>query len=420
MSASDVLVIGAGPYGLSISSQLRGLGVDHMVVGRPMDTWRAHMPEGMCLKSEPYGSVFAAPRHGYDIASYCKAHDFDYVDRLGPLTLERFLGYADWFTEQLVPDVQDVTVTKVTATADCFRVEFADSAPVTVRQVVLATGLQPYAYLPGELAGLPSDLLTHTIDHHLLGKFAGRRVVVVGAGQSALETAALLHEAGADVQIVARVPQILWADPTPAELGLVDYIKRPPTKLCEGWRCAFWNTPMAFQRLPKDMRARKARSVLGPMGSWWLRDRVDGVIETLTSHRIRQVASSGSSVRLLFDGPNQSSIEADHVVAGTGFRVDLTRLSFLSEELQGRIATYSSYPVVNRAGESTVPGLYFAGAHTAVSLGPSVRFVAGTHNVAAVVARSVARRARTGKGRPVAAVAEPTRPMKDAAAAHRG
>ena len=404
MLVSDVLVVGAGPYGLSISAHLRSLGVEHMIVGRPMDTWRAHMPVGMCLKSEPYGSVFSSADRGADIATYCKSRGLDYSDRLGPLTLDTFLGYADWFTERLVPDVRDINVQRITAVDGGFQVEFADAAPVAARQVVLATGLLPYIHMPAELTGLPSDLVTHSSDHHPLERFSGRRVAVVGAGQSALETAALLHEAGADVQIIARTPQIAWADPLPAELGLLDYLKRPPTKLCEGWRCAFWNTPAAFQLLPADMRARKARSVLGPMGSWWLRDRVDGKIETLTSHHVRHVVPEGSGVRLTLDGPRQSSIDIDHVIAGTGFRVDLARLTILSEELQAAIATHTQYPIVNRAGESSVPGLYFAGAHTGTSLGPSVRFVAGTHNVAGVVAAAAARRARAGRGHALPAV----------------
>ena len=60
------------------------------------------------------------------------------------------------------------------------------------------------------------------------------------------------------------------------------------TKLCEGWHCAFWNTPDAFRRLPQDMRITKARTVLGPSGSWWLKDRVEGVVEVLTGHRVRE------------------------------------------------------------------------------------------------------------------------------------
>jgi thioredoxin reductase len=391
MAARRALIVGAGPFGLSISAHLRGRGIDHQIVGRPVDTWRAHMPAGMYLKSEPYGSDFASPEKGNDVCAYCKVHGLDYVHRLGPLSIERFLDYADWFTKRWVPEVYDVRVTEVTPVDGGFRVEFADAAPVCAQQVIVATGLLPYKHVPGELSDLPSDLVTHTIDHHDLERFRRRRVAVLGSGQSALETAALLHETGADVVLVVRAPEVLFAAPNPAELSLVGHLRRPVNKLCEGWHCAFWNSPAGFRRLPRDMRVRKAKSVLGPIGAWWLKDRVDGVIETLTSHRVRGAAVTGSGVRLLLDGPGQTSLDVDHVIAGTGFRVDLARLPFLPASVQEKIALCSGYPVVNRAGESSVPGLYFAGAHTAVSLGPSVRFIAGTHQAVAQLASSVAR-----------------------------
>jgi FAD-dependent urate hydroxylase len=401
MPYTDALIIGAGPFGLSISAHLRKLGTDHIIVGRPMDTWRSHMPAGMCLKSEPYASVIAAPRRGHDISTYCAANGLDYVNRVGPLTLERFLGYADWFTGRLVPDVRDLTVRQVTVVDDGFRVEFAGSEPAVVaRQVVVATGVLPYQHVPRELAGLSSDLMTHAADHNRLDRFSGRRVAVIGAGQSALETAALLHEQGADVRLIARKAALTWVDPNPAHVSPADRIRRPITPLCEGWRCAFWNTPAAFRLLPSDMRVSKARTVLGPSGSWWLRARVEGVIEVLTGLRLQKAAPRGSGVRLSLDGPGPATLDAEHVIAGTGFRIDIARLPFLPEELLARIPVIAGYPVVNRAGESGVPGLYFAGAPTAASLGPSERFIAGTHNVAALLAKSVARRARARSGRP--------------------
>jgi FAD-dependent urate hydroxylase len=399
MGMSDVLVIGAGPFGLAISAHLRDRGVEHTVVGRPMDTWRSHMPVGMFLKSEPYGSLISSATQGYDIATYSSLHGFDdYVDRVGPLSLERFVGYADWFTDRLVPDIQDVTVTNVTAVDGGFRVEFAEESPVFARQVIIATGLLPYMRIPGELSGLPSDLMTHSSEHHRLDQFSGRRVAVVGGGQSALQTAALLHEQGVDVQVIARREQIVWEEQVAQEIGLIDYILRPPTTLCEGWTCVASVSPDLFRLLPRSVRARKGLDSFGPKGSWWLRDRVEGVVEVLTGHQIRSAEPHGSGVRLNLEGPAPSSIEADHVIAGTGFRIDISRLSFLSEGIQTALATRAGCPLVNRAGESTLPGLYFAGAHTAVSLGPGVRFVAGTHHTAAQLARSVARRARRGAG----------------------
>jgi len=398
MRTVEVLVIGAGPYGLSISTHLSARGVDHVIVGSPMDTWRAHSPAGMFLKSEPYGSSFASPQRGYNLPTYSKARGLDYASRLGPVPLTQFLGYADWFTANLVPDLLDDQVTELVPAYGGFTASFAGGEQVTARQVVIATGVRPFRKIPHELAGLPADLVSHTIDHHRLEEFSGRKVVVLGAGQSALETAALLHEQGASVRIVARVPELAWNDRNPDQISALGHLKRPASRLCEGWRCVFWNTPEAFRLLPRDMQTTKARSVLGPAGSWWLRDRVEGVIETLTGYHVQKADAKKTrknGIRLFLDGPQQTVIDADHVIAGTGFRVDLARLPFLPDGLRSGIDTFDDYPVLNRAGETSVPGLYFAGAAAAGSLGPSMRFVAGTHNIARVMSDRLARRART-------------------------
>ena len=84
---------------------------------------------------------------GYKVSDYCQSHGFYYIDRVGPLTLERFLGYADWYTEQLVPYVRDVTVADIKQTGGGFQVAFADAEPVTARQVVVVTGVLPYAHI---------------------------------------------------------------------------------------------------------------------------------------------------------------------------------------------------------------------------------------------------------------------------------
>jgi NADPH-dependent 2,4-dienoyl-CoA reductase/sulfur reductase-like enzyme len=390
MRSSQVLIIGAGPFGLSISTYLRGRGIDHLIVGRPMDTWRAHMPTGMYLKSEPYGSDMSCPQTGYDIAGYSQSERITGIERGTPLSLERFLDYSDWYIKHLVPDVSDVRVTEIKALNDGFQVGFADAESVAAKNVVIATGVLPHAYIPAELSGLPSELVSHTSDYHRFDAFRGRRVAVVGAGSSALETSALLHEAGCEVQLVVRQPPV-WGT---RALPLTPVTRLRNNKLCEGWKCPLWNSPAFFRLLPQGMRVVKAQTVLGPLGAWWLKDRVEGVIETIGKTQVQGAESSGGGVKLLLNGPSRSSLEVDHVIAGTGFRVDIKHLDYLPEELRARIATLNGYPVLTRAGESTVPGLYFVGASAAFSLGPSMRFIAGTHNLTEHLTRSVARRAK--------------------------
>jgi FAD-dependent urate hydroxylase len=414
MPASEVLIIGAGPYGLSISTHLRARGIDHLIVGRTMDTWRTHMPAGMFLKSEPYGSDMSSPRPGYDLEGYSRSERIPDIERGTPVPLDWFLDYSDWYIKQLVPDVSDITVTEIKTVNGGFRVALADSEPVVVRNVVVATGVLPHLYIPAELAGLPADLVSHTSDYHRFDHLRGRRVAVVGGGSSALETAALLHEAGGEVQLVVRCPDSpVWG--TRAK-PLTPLVRIRNNKLCEGWKCPFWNSPTAFRQLPQGVRVIKARTVLGPLGAWWLKDRVEGVIEIHRRTHVREAEPSGSGVRLLLDGPSRSSLEVDHVIAGTGFRIDLARLGYLPDDLRARIATVSGYPVLTRAGESTVPGLYFVGAPAAFGLGPSMRFIAGTHNVARQLTRSIAQR---GKGAVLSTSGEQAPQSKDDAAVQK-
>src|ERR1700691_3187350 len=127
----------------------------------------------MIMKSEPYASAIASPDGKHTVADYSAANGLDYVDRVGPLSRDQFVEYADWFTRQLVPGVRDETVTEVTPVDEGFRVSFADATPLTARQVIVATGVIRYQSLPAELAGLPDVLITHPGKYIDVGNFKG-------------------------------------------------------------------------------------------------------------------------------------------------------------------------------------------------------------------------------------------------------
>ena len=239
--------------------------------------------------------------------------------------------------------------------------------------------------------------MTHTADHRDLSLFKGRRVAVVGAGQSALESAALLHENGADVQVIARAQGVHWNAPNPAHISALGHIRRPVTNLCEGWRCAFWNNPSAFRLMRRTSGSCKAKTALGPAGSWWLKDRIDGVVDVLTGHRIKKASPEKERRAAALDGPNGHRVDVDHVIAGTGFALDIASAALPARDPEG-VDQDHQQPAGGQPGRGDVrPWPVLRGRAHRVSVGPSSRFIAGTHTISEVMTKSMARRARAGK-----------------------
>ena len=382
MFDSNVIVIGAGPNGLSVAAHLSELGIERRVFGRTMDSWRSNMPAGMFLKSEPYGSDICSPGSGYLLGDYCRAAGEEYHHRVVPVSVEQFIRYGSWFADQLVPDVEDLEVTSLSRKADGFEVRTGDGRAFTSARVVVSTGIIPFAHVPGELRALPAELVSHTSEESDLGRFAGKKVLVIGAGQSALETAALLTEQGADATLVVRQDWgVFWLEPNPLSPTRLERLRHPVVRLCEGWFCwRYERFAGLFRYLPDSSRLNRALNTLGPAGAWWLRDRVVGKVPTLLGHSIVSAEPSGDRIRLRLTGPEGPvAIEADHVIAGTGYRLDINRLGFLDPNLRRNLRLVGGAPALGRGLESSIPGMFFTGALAAPSFGPGMRFVSGTH-----------------------------------------
>src|SRR4051812_14161194 len=319
-SHKTVAIIGAGPFGLSIAAHLRAKGIDFRIFGKPMYRWRCQMPKGMFLKSEGCASSLSDPDGRCTLARFCAENGLRYGERGTPVSLEIFTRYSMDFQRKLAPDVEEVMVTGVESSGDGFELRLADGSSAKAGKVVVATGLEHAAQIPPVLARLPRELRSHSEDHEDLSRFSGRDVTVVGGGQSALETAALLSEQGASVRLLVRKPSLAW-NPTPRLVRRHQYqrLRHPVSNLGEGLELwAYCAAPMLFRYLPQRTRFEKVRTVLGPAGAWWLKDRVAGRFGILAAHSIQNAEAKNGRALVQSTGPEGQTAEfaTDHVIAG--------------------------------------------------------------------------------------------------------
>ncbi len=388
----DVAIVGAGPYGLSVAAHLARRGVSYRIFGSQMHTWRCGMPEGMQLRSPGFGSDLSDPAGNYTLARYWAARGLAPERLRDPVPLDVYVDYAQWFVDGTGVPVEDVMVRRLTRENDGFVLDLETGEAVRARSVVVAAGLTHFAHVPDELSQLPAGMVSHSSEVLQPSAFANRDVVVVGAGQSALETAALLHEQHAHVRVIARCQELTWTDePVPIGRGLVQRLRYPDGRLCTGWTCmGFEYGPKLFHRLPEQRRLSLVGSYFGPMGAWWLRTRLADV-DIMLGRSVTKAAACHGEVELeLQTTGGTETIRTAHVVAATGYRVDIDRLGFLDGEVRRAVRTAGRGAALSRAFESTVPGLYFVGAASATSFGPVTRFVAGAKFTGRTLARHFA------------------------------
>jgi FAD-dependent urate hydroxylase len=395
-----VAVVGAGPYGLAVAAHLRERGIEARVFGEPMTSWLA-MPSGMFLKSTVQATSISAPRSGYRLTDYCAATGREGLTGHHPVPISVFAEYGVWFAEQLVPHLEHHLVVGVERRAVGYAVTLDSGEEFAARAVVVASGHDPYASIPQDLLSAfapdrPSvrAALSHSGQHQDFSQFADRDVAIIGGGQSALQTAALLHESNARVQVLVRRPHVVFGEvPANVDRQGAGSLRNPESPLGPGWpNVGFSYGPGLFRRLPERTRLWVVARALGPSGAWWLRDRVLGQVPVRCGEQVQRVSREGGRVVLdLVTPTGRRTVTVDHVIAATGYRVDLDRLEFLAPSLRAEIARTASAPRLGASFHVSVPGLFFAGLTAAPTFGPVMRFVCGTPIAARRISAALAR-----------------------------
>jgi FAD-dependent urate hydroxylase len=376
MIATELLVVGAGPYALSTAAFARERGIDTTVVGRPMAFWRENMPEGMFLRSGPDWHLDATAVHTLEAFLEERGIAPEEVD---PIPIRVFLDYAQWFQEAKGIDVRDELVADLEKLDGRFAATLAGGERIAAEAVVCAPGIRHYTNLPQWAPSVPPGRAAHTCDLVRFEELAGKRVLVVGGRQSAYEWAALLREHGAErIDIVHRhaVPRferVSWKfvdEHVERTIDTRGYWRELPTPQQEAITRRFWEVG----RLTLE---------------YWLTPRLDWAgIHRWPGTEVVEVLRIGPDSELQVSLSNSERLTVDQVIFASGYRADLARVPYMAGLLE-RVALVDGFPALNEAFGTTLAGLYVTGFSATRAFGPFFGFVKGAPAAATLIVRDL-------------------------------
>lgn len=386
MKETDLLIIGAGPYGLAVGSYARRLGLDCCVVGEPMEFWKEHMPAGMLLRSPTTWHLDAAGELTFE--RFLAERGLT-PEQVSPIALGLYLDYCRWFQEGSGLAVERNYVTNLTHLARPgggdypFRAELSDGSAIAAGRVLAATGLTHYRNLPEDLTRLlPPESCAHTCDYVDFSPLQGKRCLIVGGRQSAFEWAALISdETGAEVHLAYRHDTPAF---TESDWDWIDELMER-TRTAPGW----------FRRLSEAERDGIYRRLWGEgrlkLEPWlYPRIRGDNVHLWPNTHITGGRRLDGGAVAVSLD--NGKTLDVDRIIMATGYRVELAREPYLRDAgIAQNLAVAEGFPVLDDSFQSSIPGLYFTGQTATRDFGPFFGFGIGCPTAAWVIGNALTR-----------------------------
>ena len=377
MHETDLLIIGAGPFGLAVAAQASDLGIDHVVVGKPMEFWRKNMPAGMYLRSACDWHLDPAGVHTIDNFLAERGQTAKEVE---PLSLEFYLSYVEWFQKQKKITSLPLHVERLDVSNGDFIATTMDGDAINARNVVIAPGFTHFTNIPAELRSrLPPGRFVHTCDFVDFSSARGKRYLIIGGRQSAFEWAALLVEAGAsEIDITHRhdspafaVADWSWVNPIVEAIG---------------------DNPNWFRRLSPgekdDINHRlwaEGRLKVEP----WLESRLNNDrVHVRPRTEVVECTENNGEINVTLS--NGETITCDQIVLATGYKVDITRLPILSAgNILDQLETRNSFPVLDEHFQTSIKGLFITSMPATQDFGPFFAFTISVRVSAKLICEAV-------------------------------
>ena len=375
MKQTQLLIIGAGPYGLSTAARARERGIETTVLGRPMGFWRENMPADMFLRSGPDWHLDAAGLHTLEAYLEEKAIKTDEVD---PLPISVFLDYAEWFRRAKGIDVHEEFVDTLVKADGRFEASLRNGDLIRADAVLAAPGIRDYANFPAWASSLPAGSAAHTCDSVRFDDMSGARVLIIGGRQSAYEWAALIREHGA-----ARIDIVHRHD--------IPRFERVSWKFLDSYVERTLSVPGYWRNLPRseqDAITRRFWEAGRLTLEYWLTPRLDWAEIARRPGTEVVKATSGGDGELRVVLSNATQLTVDRVVFASGYRADLTRVRYLTGVLD-EIELSNGFPVLDDAFQTSLEGLYVTGFSATQDFGPFFGFVKGVPAAATLVVRDL-------------------------------
>lgn len=367
---TNVLIIGAGPFGLALAAQAAHDRVEHVIVGRPMEFWRKNMPKGMLLRSACDWHL--DPQNVHTIEAYLQEQGKAASD-VEPLSLDFYLSYVDWFQKQKNIEPREVYVERLDHDGDGFAATTTDGHVINARRVVIAPGFKHFPNVPEELrAKLPS--FEHTCDFTDFSDARNKRYLIIGGRQSAYEWSALLLEAG------AAAVHLSHRHPSPTfEIASWEWVKLLVDSMVDD--------PNYFRRLPqaeKDAISHRmwaeGRLKLEP----WLEPRINDARLRVYPNTELATCTGDLAVTLT----NGETFDVDQVVLATGYKVDIAKLPFLAAgNLLPQLETRNGFPILDDHFQTSIPGLFITSMPAGQDFGPFFGFTVSVRTSARLIAQ---------------------------------